>query len=261
VFFFSAGSVVSHDELLCYASAAASMLHRLAESFPWLRSGVELVRLCCFLLFAALGFRIIWLERRERETARAIFHFVLYSLTVTCLAGFTQIEAWPFTTWALVHNISPKTMIDWKIEGVTASGKTYPIDPRFIEPLPYEDFDTWLKTRFLPLGLTEEEARVCYLKPHPVTPEQAQIARFLVWRAEQARLRFLRGESAGTNGWLLHGLSAPFHFDRPRLWRSEADVPETPFVGLRIWQLDWNVEERYRDESRVRRRLLFDYTS
>src|SRR5437868_10626114 len=98
------------------------MLHRLAESFPWLRSAVELVRLSCFLLFATLGFRIIWLERRGRATTRAIHQFVLYSLAVTCLAGFTQIEAWPFTNWALVHNISPETMIDWKIEGVTASG-------------------------------------------------------------------------------------------------------------------------------------------
>ena len=237
------------------------MLHRLAESFPWLRTAVEFARLGAFLLFAALGLRVAWLQNRGRETQRAITQLIVYSLAVSCLTGFTQIEAWPFTTWALVHNVSHTKMIDWKVEGIDASGKSYPVDPRFIQPLPYEEFDTWLKTRFLPLGLTEEEARVCYLEPHAVTPEQGRVALFLVARLEKARLRFRRGASPGTSDWILGRLSAPYHFDRPVVWRTTADVPETPFIGLRIWQLDWDVEERYRDESRIHRRLIFDYRS
>jgi hypothetical protein len=237
------------------------MLHRLAESFPWLRTAVELARLALFLGFAGLGFRIVWLERRKRQTQPAIAQFIIYALVVTCLTGFTQIEAWPFTTWALVHHVSQKTMVDWKLEAVTADGKAYPIDPRFIEPLPYEDFDTWLKKRFLALGLTEEEIRLASGTPHAITPEQAHVAEFMVTRLEEARARFRSGRPPGTNGWLLGSLSAPYHFDRPTVWRSSVDVPEARFVGLRIWQIEWDVEERYRDESRVQRRLIFHYRS
>jgi hypothetical protein len=237
------------------------MLHSLAESFPWLRAAADLARLAVFLGFAALGLRIVWLQRRKRETDRAIIHFIAYAVAVSCLTGLTQIEAWPFSTWALVHNISPKTMIDWKIEGVTASGKAYAIDPRFIEPLPYEDFDTWLKTRFFRLGLTQEEQQVASGTPHAVTPEQACVAKFLLGRIEDARIRFRSRGAAGTSGWLLGRWAAPYHFDRPAVWRSSSDVPETAFVGLRIWELQWDVEERARDESRVHRRLIFDVRS
>jgi hypothetical protein len=235
------------------------MLHRLVENFPWLRTAAELARLTGFLTFAGLGLRIVWLERRRQQTQRAISQFIIYALVVSCLTGFTQIEAWPFTTWALVHHVSQKNMVDWKLEAVTASGQAYPIDPRFIEPLPYEDFDTWLKTKFLALGLTEEEIKAG--RPHAITPEQARAAQFLIARLESSRRRFRGGGSPGTSSWLLGRFSAPYHFDRPPVWRSAGDTPDTPFVGLRIWELHWDVEQRYQDESRVERRLIFHYRS
>jgi hypothetical protein len=234
------------------------MLHRLAESFPWLRDAVEFARLGAFLAFLALGLRVVWLQKRARDSNRAIKQLIAYSVAASCLTGLSQIEAWPFTTWALVHNISQKQVIDWKIEGVDGSGKWYAVDARFVEPLPYEDFDTWLKKRFMQLGLTPEEVKVCYLKSHPVTAEQARVANFLVGRMEEARLRFRRGLSPGTDRWALGPLAAPYHFARPPQWRTIADVPSTPFVGMRIWQVDWDVEQRYRNESAVHRHLIFD---
>ena len=235
------------------------MLHRIAESYPWLRTAVEFARLGAFLGFLSLGFAIVWREKQKRETRTAITRFVVYGLAISCLTGFTQIEAWPFTTWALVHHVSQKTMVDWKIEAVTASGRAYPIDPRFMEPLPYEDFDTWLKQHFLALGLTPAEIASGVL--HPPTAEQNRVAQFLVDRLEQSRSRVRDGKSPGTDGWLLGRLSAPYHFDRPTVWRSAVDVPETPFVGLRIWQIEWDIEQRYEDESRIQRQLIFRYRS
>jgi hypothetical protein len=235
------------------------MLQRLAEGFPWLHAVADLVRLGAFLAFAALGLRIVWLQSRRRDAQPAIAQFIAFAIVVTCLTGFTQIEAWPFSNWSLIHHISHRNMVDWIVEGVDASGKAYRLDARFVEPMPYEDFDTWLKTGFMRLGRTEEEAKVCYLKAQPSTPEQQRVARYLVARAEIARLRFRRGQSPGHNDWLLGRLTAPYHFDRRNVWRAAGDVPATPFVGLRIWQIEWNVEERYRDESRITRHLLFDY--
>ena len=36
-------------------------------------------------------------------------------------------------------------------------------------------------------------------------------------------------------------------------------MPASPFIGLRAWFLEWDIDERYADESRVTRRLLFEY--
>lgn len=234
-------------------------LQHFAGTHPWLRNLAEILRFGAFLGFVALGLRVIWTQSRKGDSQRAKSHLILYALAVTGIVGVTQIEAWPFSNWALIHHISQPRMLDWIVEGTDASGKAYRIDPRFIEPMPYEDFDTWLKSGFFRIGRTEEEARLCYLVPRPPTPGQKEVARFLIQRAEIARQRFIRGQSPGTNGTFLGSLAAPYHFDRPTMWRSAADVPSTPFVGLRIWQIEWNVEERYRDESKISRHLLFDY--
>jgi hypothetical protein len=234
-------------------------LQNFAAAHPWLRNLAEVLRSAAFLGFLVLGLRVVWKDLRKQETSRAKTQLIVYAILVTCTVGVTQIEAWPFSNWALIHHISQQKMLDWIVEGTDASGKAYRIDPRFIEPMPYEDFDTWLKTGFFRIGRTEEEAKLCYLVARPPTPGQAKVAGFLIERAEIARRRFLHGEPPGTNGTLIGRLAAPYHFDRPTRWRTVSDVPATPFVGLRIWQIEWNVEERYRDESRITRHLLFDY--
>jgi hypothetical protein len=81
---------------------------------------------------------------------------------------------------------------------------------------------------------------------------------FLLGRAEAARRRVMAGKLAGRNGWILGPLAAPYHFQRPRLWRSTADVPAAPFAGIRIWELAWSVEERAADPRRVERRLVLE---
>ncbi len=236
-------------------------LQHLAATYPWLRATAETLRLGAFLGFVFLGLRMVWKQVRSQDAQRATTQFIVYAIAVTCAVGFTQIEAWPFSNWALIHHISQPQMLDWIVEGTDATGKAYRIDKRFMEPMPYEDFDTWFKTGFFRIGRTEEEAKLCYLVRRPSTPGQERVARFLIARAEIARQRFIRGQSPGRNGTIVGPFAAPYHFDRPTLWRTVSDVPSTPFVGLRIWQIEWGVEERYRDESSVKRRLLFDYRS
>lgn len=237
------------------------MVYKIAHALPWLRPTVEILRLVLFLGFVGLGLRLVWLQRAGRPSDRAVLALIIYAVVVSCAVGFTQVEAWPFTTWALVHNISQPRMLDWIVEGVDAKGIGYRLDPRFIEPLPYEDFDSWLKLGFMRIGLTDEEVRSWQSRPGkpPMRTGQRRVAELLISRANEARLRFLRGETPGRNARILGRFVAPYHFDRPPLWRSARDVPVTPFVGLRISQIEWDVEGRYRDPSRFERRLIFDY--
>ena len=147
------------------------------------------------------------------------------------------------------------------MRGLDAAGNAWRIDTRFIEPLPYEDFDVWLKLHFLALGRTPEELKVCFISPLPPTEQQKRVAAFVIARAETARIRFRATGHAGTRGRFLGKLAAPYHFARPEVWRTSNDVPDSPFIGLQIWEEEWDVDERFADETRVRRRLLFEHKS
>lgn len=213
------------------------------RSLPWLRSAVEIGRLAAFVVFIVLGVRVAWLEWRKRPAERAVLALVAWALIVSCAVGVTQVEAWPFSNWALVHNISHTEMMDWLLYGTDANGRLYRLDYRFMHPMPYEDFDTWMK----------------YYLLRTSAADQRQIAGFLLDRANAARIRFLRTGDVSTNRRYLGFLAAPYHFDRPPQWRTPADVPPTDFTGLQIWQAQWSIEDRLRDESRVKRSMIFEY--
>jgi hypothetical protein len=215
----------------------------LLRQFRWLEPAVDVARLGVFLTFVGLGLAV--LRRANADPAagrRAANRLVLYVLAVSVAVGLVQVESWPFTTWALVHGVSPARMRSWEIEGLDAQGRGYPIDAAVFQPLaPVE-----LGARFL--------SRTRGLPPEA----QVRVARFVLERAEQARGRLRAGRTFAPNEWLLGPLAAPYVFRQPRLWRSPADVPDTPFVALRIWLLEWDVRERFADERRVSRRLLVE---
>jgi hypothetical protein len=215
----------------------------LLRQFRWLEPAVDVARLGVFATFVGLGLAVAL--RGEGDPAarrRAVSHLVLYVLGVTVAVGLVQVESWPFTTWALVHGVSPARMRSWELEGLDGQGRGYPIDPAVFQPLAPVELGARLlsRTRALP-------------------PEgQVSVARFVLERAERARSRFRAGRRFAPNEWVLGPLALPYVFRQPRLWRSPADVPDTPFVALRIWVLEWDVRERFLDERRVSRRLLVE---
>jgi hypothetical protein len=117
------------------------------------------------------------------------------------------------------------------------------VDPRILQPLAPEEFGAWML------------ASVERLPPDG----RERLGRLLLTRAEAARLRFLQGGRVARNEWLLGSLAAPYHFLPGVTWDSPADVPAAPFEILRIWRLEWDVEERAAHEERVARRLLLEY--
>lgn len=214
---------------------------------PWLRAALDVARLGCFVVFVFLG---LWATggrggaARQPPDRRRLDRLLLYVLIVTGVVGLAQRESWPFTHWALVHGLSPKIARSWAIEGLDASGRGYTIDPRVVEPLAPEEFGAWMLANDRRLGLAG----------------RAEVARYLLERAEVARERMLRGGRVGSNEWLLGPLAAPYHFLLKTAWRSPADVPATPFTGLRVWEVEWDVRERVAHGGPAARRLVFEFT-
>lgn len=212
------------------------------REFRWLEPVVDLFRLAAFVAMVALGLLTAWRLRRGVAGPRVVDPLLVYVLAASITVGLVQIESWPFTTWALIHNVSPKQIRTWEMVGLDAAGRGYTIDPRVLEPMAPEEFGAWLFSRFGQLA----------------PPAQTSIVRFIIERAESGRQRVRRGTSVAANDRFLGPLSAPYHFEPPLVWRSTADVPATPFVGLQLWVLQWNVEERLADDRRVSRQLLFE---
>jgi hypothetical protein len=203
---------------------------------------VDVCRLGVFVVFVALGLLAAWKGRRG-DARRHVDVLLLYVLGVTGLVGLTQLESWPFTQWALVNHRIPQKMTSLEIEAQDAAGRGFVVDLRVLQPLAPEEFAVWLKARLPTLGPRGE----------------ASLGRFLLARAEAGRMRFLATGRVAPNQWLLRGLAAPYHFHDAKTWRSASQVSRTPFVGLRAYFLEWDPEERFADETRVARRLLFEY--
>ena len=166
-------------------------------------------------------------------------------MAVSLAVGFTQVEAWPFTNWALVHGLAPPRMSSWEIEGLDATGRAWPVDARVLQPMAPEEFGSWMFSR---LPRLSDDAR-------------ARLGRFLLERAEAGRARLVAGEPVGGNERVLGPLAAPFHFQQKPVWHGPADVPAAPFVAVRVQVLEWDVEARRRDESQVTRREILRYPS
>jgi len=200
------------------------MIHALA---PW----KELIRGAFFIVFLILGFR-------ARRSQRAALTFIAYTIAASLLIGFTQLEAWPFSNWALVHTLREPTMTRWDFIGIDASGREWIIDPRVMEPIAPEEFDTWMRKNFLRMSDRDRDA----------------VARDIVQRAEKGRQRFLANGHPGTDGWLLGPLAAPRHFHRARVWRKPSDVPTIPFRRFELRLSEWQIE----NPGAVARAILYE---
>jgi hypothetical protein len=204
---------------------------------------VDLARLGCFAVFVALGLAAARGGGRP-DARRRTGRLIGYVLAVTAVVGLVQQESWPFTTWSLVSGTPARRMTSLEVEGLDASGRAWVIDLRVVQPLSPEELASWLKANEDRLGPEGRES----------------VGRFLLRRAEEGRRRLLDGGRAAPNQWLLGPADAPYHFHDAKTWKSAAQVPPSPFTGLRAWFLEWDTGERFADDRRMTRRLLFEYT-
>jgi len=204
------------------------VIHFLA---PW----KDLIRPAFFVFFLILGFR-------ARRSQRAALTFIAYTIAVSLLIGFTQLEAWPFSDWALVHTLREPDMNRWDFVGIDANGRAWMIDPRVMQPIATEEFDTWMRMKFFRMSGSGRQA----------------VSEEIIRRAEEGRIRFLAGGSPGSDEWLFGRFAAPRHFHNGAVWRSPNDVPRVPFRRFRLVVTRWNIEQFERDHNALTRTVIYE---
>lgn len=198
------------------------------------------IRFGLFAGFVALG---LFVQRRDgTPRRRVVMTLIIYTLLVSAAVGFSQIEGWPFSNWALVHTLRDPSMDRWELVGVDDKGRRFLIDMRVLEPFAPEEFHTWLRIHFLRLDARARQA----------------VAADILRRAEAGRIRFLDTGVVGTNERVLGPLTAPRHFHRAAVWSKPSDVPSTPFRRLQLQLASWDIERAAADPRQIRREVFFE---
>ncbi len=210
---------------------------------------VHLVAAAAYAGMAAAALAVAVLERRgSRRALRTARHlFVAYVAGVSLVAGVSQRDLWPISSWTLMTGVPTRQMgvdpVYLRMLVVDDAGREYPVDYRAVEPLAIEELSAWMRTTFLELGPAARDS----------------VGRFLLHRMNVARDRVRRGQPPGRQERWLGPLRAPYHTLHPKLWTGPASVPGTPFTTLRIYRESWDLEARARDPAQVRRSLLYQF--
>lgn len=206
-----------------------------------LLSGV--VKALLFFGFVGLGLAAAHLPRTEQSKRRLINLYIGYTLALGLGAGLPVYEVWPFSTWPLVAGRVAQTVTQPRVVAVGADGVEYPIDYRAWGPYVYEELLGWEDKHFARLDRAAQD----------------RVGAFLLQLIENNRAQWAAGKPVLHFERYLGSLSAPLFLGHPEHWTKGAEVPPVPFRGLRIYKESWNVEERWRDPSKVSRRLTYEY--
>jgi hypothetical protein len=202
--------------------------------------------------YGAIAGAALWVmvsERRgSRNATQRARHLLIGCVTAaTLLAGVSQRDLWPVSSWALMTGVpradmgvSPPYL---RLRVVDDAGAEYPVDYRSVEPFAVEELMAWMRKHFLSLP----------------ADDQHRAAGFVLDRIDAARARVRLGFAPGSQGRWLGQLRAPFHNLHPRQWTNAESVPATPFVALRVYGETWNLETRAVDPTQVTRTLLYEY--
>jgi hypothetical protein len=204
---------------------------------------VALVIFAGFVIGALVlcGHRRLSLATGQRKTRVSLF--LIYTLGASFGAGLAQHDIWPFVAWPLVAARLPAVVSEPRIVAVDASGSEHDIDYRAWWPLSFDELTGWMNQDFTGLP--------------PAT--QDRVARWLVAKADSARIVARRGEAVGHYGRFLGPFAAPLFLLHPKIWSDSTHVPSEQFVGLRFYQESWNLETHAAGSTAVRRRLVYQF--
>lgn len=189
---------------------------------------VELFRLGAFLGFLVLG--------HCARTRPRINLFIIYVLGLSVAIGFTQRDAWPFSTYRLANqtwkgtSVRPYTKVSFY--GVDARGNESEVDASAWSPL----FPVVMQFYFRDVYPTLSRAG------------KDNALRFLLSLAESSRVALAAGRRYG-NERLLGPLTAPDW----AIYARHRDAPAAPWTGLRVYRDTWIPIERLDDPNRFQR--------
>ena len=196
-----------------------------------------------FLGFVALGLTAAYSTRAKRDEFRVVNAFLIYTLVLGLGAGLTQREVWPFSTWPLVAALVAPTITHPRIVAVDVEGQEHPIDYRAWGPFEIDELLGWEGKYFFGLDRSTQD----------------RVAGYLLRVIEHNREQWAAGKPVPYFDRYLGPLSTPFFLGHPEHWTQGAGVPSQSFRGLRLYDESWNVEERWRDPTKVTRQLAYEY--
>lgn len=182
-----------------------------------------------------------------RPVKRVRHLIIAWLVGATLLAGVTQRNLWPLSSWALMTSVPTRHMGEdppyQRLLAVDDAGHEYAVDYRALEPFAVEELMAWMRYSFVKLPRADQDSA----------------ARYLLDRLNLARTRVRAGRSPGTQGRWLGPLRAPYHLLHPRQWTSPESVPAAPFVAIRVYGEQWDLLERAADPARFTRVLLYEF--
>jgi hypothetical protein len=199
---------------------------------------VDILRLCTFLAFLALGARVAAASGSKRR--RALDQWIAYLLAVNTFVVLTQRDDWPFTHYPLISKRSEPDRVYDKIvfRGVDALGREWDIGPEAWSPVSPPVLMQWFKATYP--GLSVNARR--------------QATAFLLDKAEASRRAAIAGHWVGRHLWL-GPLAAPDWW----LYRPVAAIAPSPYAGVRVYEASFRPEERVLLGTAPRERLLAQY--
>jgi hypothetical protein len=196
----------------------------------------ELLRMACFLLFVALGIRVL-AAHSEPHRRRAINLLLVYAVVLSTVVAVSQVDAWPFSTYRLIQGLWGGNGLSSQvvIHGMDREGREWATDPLSWSPAFQFVLQAWLERTY----------------PKLSPAEQRTAAHFLLKKAEEARRRRANGEWIGHERWL-GPLTAPDWW----IYRRVPEIPAGPFTGLRASRVDATLGGA---PDWAGRRVLLDY--
>ena len=198
----------------------------------------------CFLALAVVA------AARSTDLARrnAVRFLILFVVLVSTGAAVTRHDFWPFSHWRMMPIVAPTTVGPsgahrLRLVGVTAAGVEYRVDPRAWEPLSDDELSAWLYNRF----------------PGLQPQLQARVGAHLLAAANAGRAATRAGGSPGYFARVFGPLTAPSHYLHAKFWMRPEDVPAEPFVELRLYVEQWEIEARREAPADVHLKLVYRY--
>jgi len=199
------------------------------------------IAFAAFVLFLVAGAAAARAERDPARGPRRALAFVAVTVLAALAAGVSQRDLWPFSRWNFAAAAAAPRVTVVRIVAVDDAGAEHLVDPRALEPLPFDELRAWL------------------LAELPRLPPAARdrLADDLLSRAEASRARAAGGGPVGLSRRVLGPLAAPSFVVHPRQWADGS--PPRPFRGLRVYVESWDQEALRRHGPRaIERRLLHE---
>jgi len=195
----------------------------------------HLVALGAFVVFVALGIGVAFMRHRARPAAhqqRAVTLLLVHVLAVGLVVAGSRRDLWPFSAWSLVVRPAPAAVggtsenQSLRILAFDSMGVDHAVDYRAWQPLSVEELTAWLASGFARLDASQQQV----------------VGRHLLDLANEGRRRARAGESFGVSDRIFGRLAAPTELLHPRSWSDRHAVPELPFVGVRIYREQFDLE-------------------